>query len=163
MTKIRFSFPGDTDPFLLVELLNGHRTEWDKNTVVFEELKRISAGLAIVRSAIRPPAFFLQARDFVEKRIQFVDSGVYYGYISSVAEEAFPPSKGYTRADTIFCVNIIGKEGNECVYSCVTQTDIKVMNLPQIMMAEGFKSAVKAFYADMVSAVSKAKGKPALN
>ncbi len=126
VTKIRFSFPADTDPLLVAHLLSDRRTEWDKNTVIFHELAKPDPSVTVVRSAIRPPTFFLQARDFVEKRVEFEQDGVYHAYISSVAESAYPPVDNFTRADTIFCVNIIGKEGNECVYHCVTQTDLKV-------------------------------------
>ena len=100
----------------VVKLLNDTRTDWDKNIEIHEEVFKVSQEISIIHSALKSPNVFISARDFIEKRIQFLDQGVYYSYSSSVPDSVLPQIKKYCRCITIFSITILCLEKNELVF-----------------------------------------------
>ncbi len=124
--KTYHNFGKDINPLSVVDLLTNRRLEWDQNLAIFKEITHISDDVSVIHCGLKSPNMFIQARDFVEKRIQFLENGMYYAYCSSVPDEVWPPAKSFVRADTIFAATIITIEDGDCVFYYISQNDLKV-------------------------------------
>eukprot|EP01022_Parablepharisma_sp_SALTPOND_P012663 TRINITY_DN1633_c0_g1_i1.p7 TRINITY_DN1633_c0_g1~~TRINITY_DN1633_c0_g1_i1.p7 ORF type:complete len:114 (-),score=18.03 TRINITY_DN1633_c0_g1_i1:171-512(-) len=102
------------------------RTEWDQSIIRQEEVREIYSKLRVIYYAMKAPLIFMQARDFVEKRILFVEEGTYYIYASSVPNEEYEEKENYVRCDKIFECTMLRKEDGRLVLHSVSQADYKV-------------------------------------
>lgn len=124
--KTRHVLGKNIDPSLVSDLLNGRRMEWDKNLAEFKEIAKVSPDVSVIHSVLKGKTLVFQARDFVEKKVQFYDCGAWYAYFSSVPDELLPVIATYTRGETIFSVSMICMEDGDCVFYSISQTDMKV-------------------------------------
>lgn len=136
LIKARYRFKGDTDPEYCMSLLYERRMEWDKN-LLFNDLLVHTPGLSVVHYAINPPLPFMQPKDFIEKRISFVEDGAHYAYYSCVPDSVFPPKDDHERCHLIFGGTVLRKEGEDYAYYSLTQTD---MNVPTFRGLRAFRS-----------------------
>ena len=126
LMKAKYIFHEDINPVEFLSKLQISRREWDKNIVLLDEIKSITNEVRIVHYALKAPLFFMKNKDFVEKRILFFNSGVYYGYSSSTPNEVLPSTEEYQRCDTVFSGSILTKEKNTFAYFIFSQVDMKV-------------------------------------
>ncbi len=124
--KGRYVFRGDIFAPDFLSLLNEKRTDWDTSIVDQEVIQQLSPDIAILHYAMEPPLPTMKPKDYVEKRIRFVDEDTYYGYCSNVPDEVYPQSERYKRASTIFAGSILRKEGNDNVYCSISQVNLNV-------------------------------------
>jgi len=146
LVKTKHIFGKVSEPFSIVELMNSRRTEWDKNIEIRTEVTKISNEVSIIYTGLKSPSIFIQPRDMLEKRIQFIDNNYYYAYFSSVPDSLYPIDKKFCRCDCLFSVNVIGVENGETVFYSFAQTDLKGPNLPQAIILPFFKSATQSFH-----------------
>ncbi len=126
LIKAKYVFEGAIEPAEFLYFLQDGRREWDGNVILLEEVARITREVNVVHYAVKPPIFFMKAKDFVEKRVRFVDNGVYYGYSSSTPNGALPPTDRYQRCETIYSGSVLTTEGGSLVYYTFSQVDLKV-------------------------------------
>jgi len=128
LIKAKYIFNNSLDPQDFLQLLQKQRYLLDNTTLEFSEVTRLSPELSVIYRVIRPPLFFMRAKDFIEKCIRFEHGGKYYGYSSSVPSNGFPFKEQYQHCETIFSGSILTKEEDSYVYYEYSQTDLKVLS-----------------------------------
>ena len=124
--KGRYQFDENIKPLELISLLNEKRHEWDPNLLCQEVITQINSELSVIYYAVKAPVFFMQSRDFAEKRIRFFSEGTYYAYSSSIPNEEFPAGEKHLRCENVFSGVVLKKEANKLVYYTISQIDYKV-------------------------------------
>ena len=128
LIKTRYIFDGSILPEELIKLLEQDRIQWDDNVLLLETVVPRKDDLYVVHYAVKPPIFFMKAKDFVEKRIRIIEDGVYYMYSSSVTSEVLKETEQYQRCETVFSGSILVKEEENYVYYTFSQVDFKVIS-----------------------------------
>lgn len=129
LVKARYTFDGSLDVQELAQLLQRERYLWDNGVLEFSEVSRLSPELSVVHRVVRPPLFFMRAKEFIEKCIRFEEEGKYYGYSSSVPGFALPSKEQYQHCETVFSGSVLAREGDCYVYCEYSQADLKVISV----------------------------------
>lgn len=145
LIKVRYSFKGDINPHIFMDLLTSKRKLWDKEITQYEEFP-IENDWVIYRYSMNPPMFLMNPMYFVEKRLLFEDEGTYYGYYSNVPDNILPLDKGYSRYHTIFGGTVLRKEKDEYAYYSLSQVDMNINSSVQNMLLRYVPGKIKTFY-----------------
>jgi len=155
LVKARYVFKNTISPIDFLNLLREERKNWDENLLELSNLTIINPEVSIIHYAMKPPIFFMKAKDFAEKQIAFCENGIFYGYYSSVPNTAVPVKDQYQRCETVFGGNILYIEGDDIVYYVFSQVDLKIGNVPAAVVTSYIPGATKTFHTKVSSEIEK--------
>ena len=102
------------------------RMQWDDNFKEYKILKRINDSTETIKIVTKKQLQMIEPREFFEKRIHFMDNGIFYSYSSSAPDSIRPIKKDLIRCMDFFGIFAVSSKNNKIYIDGFHQIDIKI-------------------------------------
>ncbi len=128
-------------PILIPEL----RLKIDKNFTEFKIIRNINKNSQITKMISATQLSIIQEKEFYDKKIFFIENGVFYYFCSSIPDNIYPPKDEQKRVLNYLGAIIIKEDNENFYFDSFNQVDIK-MSIPEILIIMNFPMKMKEIF-----------------
>jgi len=107
----------------------------------------------IVHSWFKSPIMFVSDREFIEKRIEFIDNGQSICFSTSVPEKYIQKNDNVVRCLNYFNIQIISQDKESFIFTFISQSDLKML-LPEKILNYTLPSSFNGWFERYIKALT---------